>query len=110
MLGIVIGVTSVILLISIVTGLKTFITGQIQGLGSNLLFVIPGRLGGARSPGGVQANKLIYSDALNLRAKLSNEAQVAAVIQRSSTLKYANKNDKGVAVLVLNQIIPKLYL
>ncbi|GDX62027.1 multidrug ABC transporter substrate-binding protein [Candidatus Levyibacteriota bacterium] len=107
-LGIVIGVTSVILLISIVTGLKTFITGQIQGLGSNLLFVIPGRLGGARSPGGVQANKLIYSDALNLRAKLSNEAQVAAVIQRSSTLKYANKNDKGVAVFGVESNYPKI--
>ena len=33
-LGIVIGVTSVILLVSIVTGLQTYITNQIQSLGS----------------------------------------------------------------------------
>ncbi|MBI2040393.1 ABC transporter permease [Candidatus Microgenomates bacterium] len=97
-LGIVIGVTSVILLISLVSGLQTFITSQIQGLGSNLLIVIPGRIGGARSPGGVQANRLVYSDAVNLRNRLQSEAQVSAAIQRNATLKHANKTDKGVAV------------
>lgn len=97
-LGIVIGVTSVILLISLVTGLQTFITSQIQGLGSNLLFVIPGRIGGARSPGGVQANRLVYTDALTLRKNLSGEAEVTAAIQRNATLKFGNKSDKGAAV------------
>ncbi|OGE64675.1 hypothetical protein A3J13_02290 [Candidatus Daviesbacteria bacterium RIFCSPLOWO2_02_FULL_36_8] len=97
-LGIVIGVMSVILLIAMVTGLKTYITGQIQGLGSNLLFVIPGRIGGARSPGGVQANRLVYNDAATLRRSLSNEAEISAAIQRNATLKYGNKLDKGVAV------------
>ncbi|OGE37046.1 hypothetical protein A3B45_04060 [Candidatus Daviesbacteria bacterium RIFCSPLOWO2_01_FULL_39_12] len=97
-LGIVIGVTSVILLISLVSGLKTYITSQIEGLGSNLLIVIPGRIGGARSPGGIQANRLVYSDAVNLRNNLSDEAQVSAAIQRNVTLKFGNKTDKGAAV------------
>lgn len=106
-LGIVIGVTSVILLISLVSGLKTFITGQIQGLGSNLLIVIPGRIGGARSPGGVQANRLVYTDATNLRSKLQGEAEVSAVIQRNATLKFGNKNDKGTAVFGVEANYPK---
>lgn len=97
-LGIVIGVMSVILLISLVTGLKTYITSQIEGLGSNLLFVIPGRIGGARSPGGVQANRLVYNDAVILRKSLSDQAEISAAIQRNATLKYGNKDDKGVAV------------
>lgn len=97
-LGIVIGVMSVILLISLVTGLKTFITSQIQGLGSNLLFVIPGRIGGARSPGGIQANKLEYADALSLRTKLADQAEISPAIQKITTLKKGNKNDKGAAV------------
>lgn len=105
-LGIVIGVTSVILLISIVTGLQTFITNQIQGLGANLLFVIPGRIGQARSPGGVQANRLIYSDATNLRAKLP-EAHVSAVIQRTGTVKLGNKIDKGVAIFGVEANFPQ---
>lgn len=106
-LGIVIGVMSVILLISIVTGLKTFITNQIQGLGANLLVVIPGRIGGARSPGGVQANRLIYADSLNLRAKLFSSAHISAVIQRNATLKSANKTDKGVAVFGVEANFPQ---
>lgn len=107
-LGIVIGVTSVILLISLVSGLKSYITNQIQGLGSNLLFVIPGRIGGARSPGGVQANRLVYSDATNLRNKLSGEAEISAAIQRNATLKFGNKNDKGVAVFGVESNYPKI--
>ena len=106
-LGIVIGVMSVILLISIVTGLKTFITSQIEGLGANLLFVIPGRIGGARSPGGVQANRIVYSDAVSLRSKLSSDAQVSAVVQRNATLKYTNKSNTGTAVFGVEANYPQ---
>lgn len=107
-LGIVIGVTSVILLISLVTGLKTFITTQIQGLGSNLLFVMPGRIGGARSPGGVQANRLVYSDAANLRKSLSGSADVSAAIQRNATLKAGNKTNKAASVFGVESNYPKI--
>ncbi|MBI2019964.1 ABC transporter permease [Candidatus Daviesbacteria bacterium] len=107
-LGIVIGVTSVILLISLVSGLQTFITSQIQGLGSNLLIVIPGRIGGARSPGGVQANRLVYQDAINLRNKLDGEADVSAAIQRNATLKYGSKTDKGAAVFGVEANYPEV--
>ncbi len=107
-LGIVIGVTSVILLVALVSGLQSFITSQIQGLGSNLIFVIPGRIGGARSPGGVQANRLVYQDALNLKTKLQSEAEVSAVVQRTVTLKQSNKTDKGVAVFGVEASYPKL--
>lgn len=107
-LGIVIGVTSVILLISLVSGLQTYITSQIEGLGSNLLFVIPGRIGGARSPGGVQANRLEFSDVSNLRDKLEGEAEISAAIQRNATLKYGNKLDKGVAVFGVESNYPDI--
>jgi putative ABC transport system permease protein len=42
MLGIIIGVSSVILLISIGSGLQSYVTGQFESLGSNLLFVTAG--------------------------------------------------------------------
>ncbi len=41
-LGVLIGVMSVVLLVSIGQGARTEITGAIEGLGSNLLFVLPG--------------------------------------------------------------------
>ena len=70
MLGIMIGVLSVILLTALVSGLKTSITSQIAGLGSNLLYVIHGRIGGGRSPGGVQVNRLTLADATQIKNKL----------------------------------------
>ena len=43
MLGIIIGVGSVVALMSIGEGVQAMITGEIQGLGSNLIFVVPDR-------------------------------------------------------------------
>ncbi len=42
MLGVIIGVFSIVLLVAIGQGVKQEVTGQIEGLGSNLLFVVPG--------------------------------------------------------------------
>ncbi|MCR4406772.1 MAG: ABC transporter permease [Anaerolineae bacterium] len=44
MLGIVIGVAAVIALVSIGEGVQSFVASSFQGLGSNLLFVMPGNL------------------------------------------------------------------
>lgn len=107
-LGIVIGVTSVILLISVVSGLNSYITRQIQGLGSNLMFVIPGKVGGARSPGGVQVNRLTMQDATNLRNKLVGMAEVSAVVQKVATAKYLNKIDKDVTFFGVQANYPRL--
>lgn len=42
-LGIIIGVSAVILLISLGQGLQNYIAGQFESLGTNLIFVIPGQ-------------------------------------------------------------------
>lgn len=43
-LGILIGVLSVVILIALGVGLKNYIQGQFESLGSNLLFVLPGQV------------------------------------------------------------------
>lgn len=97
-LGIIIGVFAIILLVSLGSGLQSYITTQISGLGSNLLFIIPGAEGGARTPGGIIANKLLVSDAALLNLRLRDIAVVAPLIQKSTVIKYKNKTDKNVAV------------
>lgn len=97
-LGIIIGVFAIILLVSLGTGLQNYITKEISGLGSNLIFVIPGSEGGARTPGGIVANKLVLSDAKLLELKLRGIASVAPLVQKSATVKYKNKVDKAVSV------------
>jgi len=97
-LGIIIGVFAIILLVSLGAGLQSYITDQVSSLGSNLLFVIPGAAGGARTPGGSVANKLLLSDAKTLTFRLKSVASVAPIVQKTATLKSGNKLDKGVTV------------
>ncbi len=98
-LGIIIGVFAIIMLVSVGTGLQTYITNQIQGFGSNLIFVIPGSGTGSRTPGGVVVNKLQLQDAQNIETKLRNYAQVAPVVQQVSTVKYKSKSEKSTSIL-----------
>jgi putative ABC transport system permease protein len=53
-LGVIIGVTSVILLVSIGNGLKAYVVEQFESLGSNILFVSPGKV--FNSQGGFNSN------------------------------------------------------
>lgn len=98
MLGIIIGVFAIILLVSLGAGLQKYITGQISGLGSNLMFVIPGAEGGTRGPGGIVTNKLQVTDVSNLRFALRDIAQVAPFVQQTLTVKFMNRSDKSVTV------------
>ncbi len=97
-LGIIIGVFAIILLVSLGTGLQSYITTQVSSLGSNLLFVIPGREGGARTPGGVISNKLLLSDAKLLAFRLKSVANISPLVQKNASVKYQNRVDKGVVV------------
>ena len=51
MLGIIIGVASVILLVSIGTGMQEYITNTFSSLGSNMIFVMPGKVDLKRAGG-----------------------------------------------------------
>lgn len=58
-LGIVIGITSIILVMSLGAGAQELILGQIQGMGSNTIVVIPGR-----EPTGPSDAAQVFSDSL----------------------------------------------
>jgi putative ABC transport system permease protein len=64
MLGVVIGMAAVVALVSIGQGAQAQITGQIEGIGANLIAVIPVRVEhqGAMSSGGTPQT-LLLSDA-----------------------------------------------
>jgi putative ABC transport system permease protein len=97
-LGIVIGVLSVIVLIALVNGLQSYITGQISGFGSNLVFVIPGSLNGGRGPGGAAVNRLQFSDVNTLKRSLDSNVEVTSVITKAASAKFGNKLSKNMTV------------
>jgi len=64
MLGVIIGVAAVIMVISISAGTEAKIASQIQGLGTNLLFVtVNFQAGGPRNRASFTQNSLYYADA-----------------------------------------------
>ncbi len=84
MLGIIIGITSVILLMSLGSSAQKLILDQVQGVGSNLIFVVPGGTGDSRfaSPASVQGiiiKTLVQRDIENLRQEPSIESVVPEV-------------------------------
>ncbi len=72
MLGIIIGVSAVIVLVSVGSGLRATINKQFQGLGSNMIMVLPGKVdiagGGFSSFMGVFASKLTDEDVRVIRS------------------------------------------
>src|SRR5512142_2147609 len=80
MLGIIIGVGAVIALLSIGQGAGAAITKQVQGIGSNLVFVFPGQASnsGVRAGTGTAATlTLADSDALENNGCCPDIARVA---------------------------------
>ncbi len=91
MLGIIIGVASVIIMISISAGTEASIEEQITGLGSNLVYVTASfSRGGARmiSPmGGGSEGGLVYDDAFAIADEVNGVAAVVVEQNSSETVK-----------------------
>ncbi len=93
MLGIVIGVASVITLMSIGRGATADILARIGSLGSNLVTIRPGgfTFGGVRSAAGSAAS-LTMEDAAAIRQQVQYVAQVAPTYSRSLQLIVGSNN------------------
>ncbi|MGE5450130.1 MAG: ABC transporter permease, partial [Methanomassiliicoccales archaeon] len=66
MLGVIIGVFSVVMLSSIGEGVKKEITAQVQSLGANLIYVFPGRLDTDFNLGNTKRAEVLGLDAGNV--------------------------------------------
>lgn len=89
MLGIVIGVAAVIALMAAGQGVQVFVTEQFQGIGSNLLFVLPnvGRFGpGGHSLGSVRMLTMRDAQALSDPLRAPDVAQVAPELDRDAVV------------------------
>jgi putative ABC transport system permease protein len=95
MLGIVIGIASVIILMSIGASAQALILNEVQGIGSNLIFVIPGGTNGKfQSPAaaqGVIIKTLVQSDvdALSREPSISG---VAPIVNGQANAVYGENN------------------
>jgi len=102
MLGVIIGVMAVILLISMGQGVKEDITGQVSGLGSNLLFVMPGRFDFAASDSGggngIPTYKLRPADVEIVKKRATLAAGVIGIVEAPTKVTYKNRNRRTIGV------------
>jgi putative ABC transport system permease protein len=78
-LGIVIGIASITLVMSIGEGTQNLIVGEIQSLGTSNIYVLPGTPAGARTGGALLADSLTNKDLEDLQKK-SNVPDATAVV------------------------------
>ena len=90
MLGIIIGVASVIAMLAMGEGSKSYIQNQMSGLGTNLVMIMPGaqQSGPVRSSG---SSKLEMSD-MEAIAKSQYVAAISPQVQSSAQVIYGNNN------------------
>jgi len=93
MLGVVIGVSSIILLVSIGEGAKTYITKQFMDLGTNVLIVLPGKQKASGGPitGLSTTYPLTYEDMIAVKRRVTAVKEVAPFIMGTGPVKFGNR-------------------
>jgi putative ABC transport system permease protein len=92
-LGIVIGVSAVITMVSIGSGARAEVEAQVQRLGQNVILVFPGaRTLGGVSIGGGTANTLTVEDALALRDEIPEVIAASPEVRSQRQVSWTNRN------------------
>jgi putative ABC transport system permease protein len=105
-LGIVIGVFAIIVLVSIGSGLQSYINDQITSLGSNILDVMPGGSGFGGGPF-VSINKLTIQLGKKVQARLITTADTSPMVEAVANFKYKSVIDKGAYIIGTTSNYPK---
>jgi putative ABC transport system permease protein len=95
MLGIIIGVSAVIAMVSIGQGAQASVQAQIENMGTNLLFVSAGaqNVGGVRSGAGDTGTNTLTAEDLNaIRSEVPSVAMVTPTVNARSQLVSGNLN------------------
>lgn len=110
MLGIIIGVFAVITLISVGEGIQNYVTKQFASLGSNLVFVTPGKLNLRGDPGANFLTNKLDEKHLDLVEKYASDyvEHITPLMEIGKTLSYKNKT-YYTELQALNELGDKTY-
>jgi putative ABC transport system permease protein len=110
-LGIVIGVTSIILVMSLGAGAQDLILGQVKGLGATTVTVIPGRISFGPSQAASTMNDSLKEKDLNLiksKANVPNAVYVMPMVVGAGQAVYGS-NVYQVAVFGSGEKVPEIF-
>lgn len=105
MLGVIIGVGAVVMLVAIGSGAKNEVEAQVEGLGSNLLIVVPGQLSLGAAP---SSSRLQTSDVETVRRIVGDPDAVTGSISSGERIS-AGTNEVFVTVLGTLETSPLVF-
>ncbi|HZN72135.1 MAG TPA: ABC transporter permease [Micromonosporaceae bacterium] len=106
MLGVVIGVAAVVVLVAIGTGAKQEVERQVEGLGSNLLIVVPGRVDFGSAPA---VSRLSLSDVDAVTRIVGDRSRVAVTVSSGEVVRAGNAT-KFTSVLGVLETTPQVFV
>lgn len=110
-LGIVIGITSIILVMSLGAGAQDLILGQVKGLGATTITVIPGKISFGPSQAASTMNDSLKEKDLNLiksKANVPNAKYVMPMVIGAGKAVYGS-NVYQVAVFGSGELVPEIF-
>jgi putative ABC transport system permease protein len=106
MLGVVIGVAAVVVLVAIGTGAKQEVEEQVEGLGSNLVILVPGRLEFGSAP---TKSRLELGDADRIGRAIGQPDGVAVSLASGETVRAGNR-ESFATVNGTNPAVPRVFV
>lgn len=106
MLGVVIGVAAVVVLVAIGTGAKQTVERQVEGLGSNLLIVVPGRVDFGAAPA---VSRLSLSDVDAVTRIVGDRSRVAVSVTSGEIVR-AGAASRFTSVLGVMETTPQVFV
>lgn len=92
MLGVIIGVAAVVALVALGTGTKILVENQVEGLGSNLLLVVPGQVNIGSAP---SVSRLTLRDVDDVSKIVGDRNRVAATVTSGEVVRSGNQSTFG---------------
>jgi putative ABC transport system permease protein len=105
MLGVVIGVAAVVILVAIGSGAKQEVETQVEGLGSNIIIVVPGKFEFGAAP---SVSRLTLDDVDLLGRVVGDRDRVAVSIASGETVRVGSRETFG-TVNGVNESVPNVF-
>jgi putative ABC transport system permease protein len=105
MVGVIVGVSAVVILVAIGTGARVEVEQQVEGLGSNLILVVPGQVTFGAAP---SASRLQLDDIDLLARVVGNPASVATTVSSGEQVR-AGGHTVFATVNGTNEAVPSVF-
>lgn len=105
MLGVIIGVSAVVVLVAIGTGAKNAVESEIAGLGSNIILVVPGSLTVGAAP---TQSRLTLDDVAHLRRVVGDPSRVTVSVQSGETVR-VGRTEAFVTIVGTDENLPNVF-